>query len=222
MKTTTLLLSLGLITSSSATVLTFSTNPASANGSDVPIDYGDRVTSTSDGLGLYGSSQGFTPNILTDFSGNDASLWTSDYSDLSDVYYNETEGGDLSLNFQADPGFLVRLHSFDIGAWQPGSPDNPTIDNVTVSTNGIVLFTMSNVIVSETTATNLVFPVPLAAENLSIVLDTSGLGNSSDNIALDNVTFSQAAAPVPEPSSSLLLVGALAISLGLTRCRSNV
>ena len=43
------------------------------------------------------------------------------------------------------------------------------------------------------------------ANSLSIEIDLTGLGGSSDNIGIDNISFVQQTAAVPEPSSLLLV-----------------
>jgi hypothetical protein len=59
---------------------------------------------------------------------------------------------------------------------------------------------------------------------ITIVVDSTGLGGSTDNIGLDNITFSESevTAGVPEPGSLILVSLGAPILYLLLRRRSHV
>jgi hypothetical protein len=206
-------------------ILTFDLNVA-GNVAMNPA-YGNRVASMSDAAGTYGMfGSGFTPNVTVSYAGattsNGLTRWTTDYGDLVNVLENENDGEDrMTITLTADPGFLVRLYSFDLAGW-PNS--DYTLRNVFVkdaANNN--LFSQSDVLVKGAGAaprhTSLTF-APLVGSTLQIYIDLSGLGGNSDNIGIDNIAFDQVAdTAVPEPATWLSLGAGLAI-LSAARRRS--
>ena len=71
--------------------------------------------------------------------------------------------------------------------------------------NGNVLWSQTNAEIDSTTHTSFDFVDGIFANSLSIEIDLTGLGASSDNIGIDNVSFVQQTAAVPEPSSLLII-----------------
>ncbi|MEJ7619110.1 MAG: hypothetical protein WKF30_19535 [Pyrinomonadaceae bacterium] len=97
--------------SASAETLTF---PTDFNFQDNDPNYGDRLPGT--------------PNVVVDYGPASAvpRRWTTNYGDLTGVLFEDNDGfGILEITFTADPGFLVTLSSFDMGAW----PDTDRIIN---------------------------------------------------------------------------------------------
>ena len=174
--------------------------------------YGDRVVTSPDANGhaydIFGLST--TPNVEASYSALDPNLWTTGYGDLTNVYYDETDGStEFSLTLDADAGFEVGLLGFDVAAFDGIDISVPEIE--IRDGNGNVLFSQTTALISSSTHTSFDFTGGIFANSLTIEIDLTGLGGASDNIGIDNVSFVQAA--VPEPSS--LLVLGLAVT-GLT------
>lgn len=185
-----------------ATVLTFDITGA-ADGSVMPQSYGDNVTATTMGNFSYGSAHGFTPDITTSYVGlggqADLNWWSNGYGDLTNVIEYEPDGAPgFSVDLLASSG-LVELHGFDMGNW--GS--DITVASVKVMSGTNTLFSQSNVFLpGGSTHVDFDFTTPLSAASMSIVIDLTGLGGSSDNVGLDNIAFGQA---VPEPTTMAIL-----------------
>jgi hypothetical protein len=128
-----------------ATVLTFDTGLT--NGAIMPQTYGDQVVSTISGTFSYGAAGGFTPIIAVDYTSPDAPLdlnfWTTGYSDLVNILENEPDGENgYTVRLTADPGFLVRLDSFDLGNFGGAV----TLAGIRVQDGlGNLLFSLSNI-----------------------------------------------------------------------------
>jgi hypothetical protein len=196
-----------------ATVLTFDITGLT-DFFPAPQAYGDNVTSATMGAFSYGTTGGFTPNITTTYGNTQPTLWTTGYGDLSNVLFEDQDNtGVLNITFSADPGFLVRLHSFDLAAYNPAFGSDPTITSVTVFNSlNVALFTRANASISEITRTPFTFATPLSDTSLRIEIDARNLGGLNDDIGADNITFSQS---IPEPSAVALLTfgfGALSLS----------
>lgn len=192
-----------------ATILTFDATGI-FNGAVLDQNYGDRVTGPSNAFGSYGTTDGnYTPNVLVDNGLMQARLWTTGYGNLTNVFYEDQDGVDLSFTLTADSGFLVRLQSFDLASF--GAVGTITPEAVSVRDgSGNLLFALDSLTVSST-ARNTLTP-QVAASQLVVTIRASALGLSSDNVALDNITFSQEAAPtdgVPEPGTWATVAGAL-------------
>jgi len=169
--------------------------------------YGDGVVSSPDSNGhTYDGitpDSSTTPNVEVSYTAVDPNLWTTGYGDLTNVYYDETDFSDgFSLRLTADAGFEVGLFGFDAAAFfgDEIAPEVAITDG-----NGNVLWSQTNAEIDSTTHTSFDFVDGIFANSLSIEIDLTGLGGSSDNIGIDNISFVQQTAAVPEPSSLLLV-----------------
>ena len=178
------------------TVLTFDISGI-ANFQAAPQGYGDNVTSSTMGSFSYGAAQGFTPNVTVAYGNSTPTLWTTQYGDLTNVLFENSDNtGVLNITLTAGPGVTVRLHSFDLAAYAPNFSSDPTINSVTVyDVADTVVFSQNNVPVSRTARTPFVFDPPLASGRLRIEVNALNLGALNDDIAADNITFSQTGAP---------------------------
>lgn len=196
----------------SASVLTFESTTFSGNGNGVDSDYGDRITATTMGNFSYGGAGGFTPNIEVSYlgsSGTGLSHWTTGYNDLIGVAYHETDfENSFTIQLSADAGILAQLNGFDLGNFGGAAVVLPTVQ--VLGSGGAILFSETNVSLDPNVDPHLSFdfPTPLESSELTISIDTTGLGGNSDNIGIDNIGFSQ----IPEPSSAIFVTLA---SLGL-------
>ena len=177
------------------TVLTFLIT-GMGNGVPLPQDYGDRVTAATMGTYDYGGSGTFTPNVLVSHGGPTEGLdhWVNGYNDLLDVALNDVDGeAYLRLALQADAGYRVSLHGFDIGNWGGAI----TLPAIRVRDEHGLVYEELNVPLEQKSSTNehnAVFAPPLQGQVLVIELDLTGLGGQSDNVGIDNVWFRQDAA----------------------------
>ena len=183
---------------STASVLTFDIDPLS-NFLAIDQDYGDSITAITDGGFSYGADEGFTPNVNVSYGADDPSLWGTGYGNLTNVLFEDTDiTGVLEITFTADPGYMVNLHGFELASFS----GDRTIDLVDISGTSS-LFSQMDVAVSGSTSTAFDFTTPLQANEFTIQIDARNLGNRNDDIAIDNIVFSQVS--IPEPSSTLLL-----------------
>ncbi len=181
------------------------------DGDFLDENYGDRVTTTTSGNFTYGSTGGFTPNVEVAYNGaDDLSLWTTGYNELTNVAYFEPESGaGYSITFTADPGYFVSLLSFNLGNFGV----SVTLPNLQVQNQlGDILFNQDDVVLNSSSGSSSFFDLGTSATGaeLTLFIDTTGLGGNSDNVGIDNIVFSQVA--VPEPSSVLLAI------LGMSAC----
>lgn len=205
-----------------AAVLTFDITEASlgtwvGNFTDVPQDYGDRISAFSITSGantyVYGSAEGLTPNIEIGYGPelSDIALWDSNYGDLERIAYPDNDGaGLLEITLTADPGYQVNLHGFDVAGWNRA---DYTIDLVEVEGDAGILFTATDSPIAGVgpSHTDVDFASPLMARTMTVRFDSTNLGSFSDNIGVDNITFSQSEAVViPVPGALSLLALALA------------
>jgi len=195
----------------SATVLTFDISGGVPNHENMPQDYGDNVAAALQGGHSYGvGAEGFTPNVVVDYGapGEDPALWTTGYGDLTNVYFNDTDGDTtFTTRFTADAGYVVNLLSFEMASFLTGGQ---TIQGFTIRDVGAntVLFTQGSTFITGATH-NLFSFTGVSANTLELVVNLTGLGGVSDDIGIDNVTFSQSAvvAGVPEPSVWAIMIG---------------
>jgi hypothetical protein len=204
---------LGASTLQAATILTFDVTGI-ANFNTAPPAYGDNVSGASDATGSYGTTNGvYTPNVTVAYGspGEDPSLWTTGFGDLTNIQFNDLDGDTtLTITWTADPGYQVTLLSFDLASFVSGGQTlaNPAI---TISDG------LSNVLWTQTGpqavsgATHNSFAPGVTASELRLVVNLTGLGSLSDDVGIDNIAFSQSAqsiAPVPEPGTLWLTIGA--------------
>lgn len=208
-----------------ATVLTFDQDPPVADFDPVDQGYGDRVTSTSmPGNFGYGSAGGFTPNVVTSYgpAGSDPNLWTTGYGSRTNVLFEDNDNfGILRVTLTADPGYAVSLSSFLMSAYNPAFASPPTINYIRVLGPGDVeLFRQNNAAISETTFTTFDFSVsPLAGQSIAIEFNSANLGGLSDDIAFDDITFSQVV--VPEPTAAVAALAGLTVAGARRRRRGT-
>lgn len=196
-----------------ATVLTFDVNGI-ADFAPVNQGYGDRVNGSSDSTGSYGNIGGtWTPNVLVDYgsSGEDPSLWTSDYGSLNNVYFNDLDGDTtLTLTLTADAGYNVILQSFDMASYLTAGQ---TVAGIHVYRGSEVapVWSQGSTLASGSTFTPIAINggAGIQGQQLKLVLDLTGLGSVSDDVGIDNVAFSQTSA-VPEPATIMVTAAGLA------------
>lgn len=179
------------------------------------LSYGDRVSVFGPG---YGNAGGATPNVVVDFVDMRAgvgtpelssfSLWFSGYGSLQNALGHGNFNVPGQVRFHADPGHVVTLQSFQIGAWSAGSyPDS----RVWITDHqGQVLFDTGTLTYGNNQT--LLFQ-PMASSVGTLTLHINDLGD----LGLDNVVFAQS--PVPEPGSYLLMAGGLLALGGLVKRR---
>lgn len=191
------------------------------NSVAVDRNYGDRVTDAIDGNGhaydiITGNGLGNTPNVEVSYTGGSPDLWTTGYGDLENVLYDENDGSTgFGIVFTADPGYQVGIFEFDMASFL----QDPTIPGVSIlDSNNNVLWSSGSPVISGTTRT--AFSTGgVFSNSLTLAVDLTGLGGSSDNIGIDNIQFGQRA--IPEPSAmSLLLLGVAGSMLRRRRQRA--
>ncbi|MFM1770604.1 MAG: hypothetical protein RJA22_3133 [Verrucomicrobiota bacterium] len=159
-----------------------------------PQSYGDRITNTAQNGFRYELTGGATPNVEVSYLNPGA--WSTGYGNLTNLVYVRSPGP-LEITLAADPGFEVRLHGFDLGAW---FQTNLVLGSLRVTDlGGSILYAQENLLVQGQpgTRTSLSFTNPLHARVVRIVIDSSNLGSSGlQNIGIDNLLFSQAMVPV--------------------------
>lgn len=203
--------------------------------SDIPSDYGDRVTGPSvavpGGQFLYTEAgEGYTPNVGIDIAGGGATatdpqarLWALSFGDLRNVVFGEAASQVLTVRLTAEPGFEAALYGFDLA----GYPQRDwTIASVQVWAGASLLFEQRDAFIRgaagpDPAHTAFAFSSPLVGAELLIRIDYSNLAPSrQDNIGFDNLRFGQLPpSPVPEPATAWMMLAALL--LGWLRCRDG-
>jgi len=202
----------GLVASSQATILTFDIDNNGA-GQLLQGEYGDNVTTATMGSFHYDVSNGTTPDVTTSYLGQGAQAelnwWSTGYSDLTNVAEYEPDGAPgYSITLTAAAGWNVVLNGFDLGNFG----GEITVPSITVLGDGnAVLAQFNNFVLtaSNTAHSPFSFGPALQGQSLTINFDLTGLGGNSDNVGIDNISFNQVAALVPEPAT----MGALAIGI---------
>jgi hypothetical protein len=196
-------LSCPMATQSGATILTF--DGIGISQVDIPDDYGDRVTTTTDPVTgyMYGMGNGFTPNIILEYQPTNTAapftLWPTGYGDLTNVLGHGAFSILGEVILRPDPGFQVVLNSFDVAAWLVGRAGQVRVLDET----GATLFDSGSITLPGQGSgfTTFLSGSPIvSASALRIQLFAFG------DLGLDNVNFDQ----VPEPSTALLLGTGLA------------
>lgn len=202
------LLACSLSTGVNATILTFD-GATLENLAVFPTTYGERVTTTDDLVNFfqYGLGNGFTPNISISYTviGNTAGFSHEQlgYGDLTNVLTHSDFGVNGEIRLTPDPGYEVRLNSFDVAAWTGDPQGTGSFPSSRVQILDVVaranLFD-SGIFTAEFTAGRYTYPTgPISsASGLIIVLDNFG------DLAVDNINFDQVAV-VPAPAGIWLL-----------------
>ncbi len=197
-----------------ATVLTFGLEQLS--NSVLNLNYGRRVTATSDAVGSYLADRGFTPNVVVSYAAQAGGNYGAhelfyhlhgDWSG-SGLIYNADGNENWSVTFTADPGYKVTLHGLHLSrfAWS-GNGILPGIS--IVNENNQVLYSAANVDVGWPAPFALDFGAGHSGSTLTIRMDM-GTNPATGAIAFDDITFSQAAAPPTistQPFSQTATVG---------------
>jgi hypothetical protein len=185
-----------------ATVLTF-------NMPNGPINqaYGDRVTnSIMDGF-TYGVAEGFTPNVVVSYGPTtpidaDVKVLSPGYGTLTKALYpDRDEVGRLEVTLTADPGYGVRLHSWDMAAFTTAFTTNPMINELRVVVDGTNAALLTNVEISRTDRTSFDYSAsPFIGQTIVLMFDAVNLyqvgWEHSDDIAFGNIVISQPATGV--------------------------
>jgi hypothetical protein len=203
----------------SATELIFEGDPGlpiqALDGTNA-AQYGDRVTSTAQDGYFYGLAEGPTPNIIVRYGTNpDASTFhpwnTTGYGDLvNTVYgYGGPDNAVSEFSLIADPGYVVRLHSFDMGGYFFADRSISSLTILDGADNP--LYSIGQTVIQGvhdgTAHTTFSFPTPLEASTIKIRVDQQVTPDTY--VGFDNVVFSQA---VPEPATvALAIASALAL-----------
>jgi PEP-CTERM motif-containing protein len=134
--------------------------------------------------------------------------WDTQYSNLTNVAYGGSNDltGVSEIAFIPAAGYSVTVNAFDLGAWPQTARDTQA--------------TIYDSAYNELDSTGPITVQGNASSNISFgQTNANGLiiqwGPSAYNVGLDNLGFTvQTAAPVPEPSTVLLLASGLAGILG--------
>ena len=99
----------------------------------------------------------------------------------------------LEITLTADPGQSVRLLGFDLAGYFSA---DYTLNSVKViDGTSVELFSTTNFdLAGERTRVDF-SAAPLQSSQLTIEVDATNLGNSSDNVGIDNISFEQVSAP---------------------------
>lgn len=205
-----LLIGIFFLSAARATVLTFDGIGSGQGVSQVPDDYGDRVTGTTDtSTGyMYGEGNGFTPSVVVEYNSNTVtpfSLFGTNYGDLANVLGHNFFNVQGEVVLRPDSGSSVILNSFDVGGWNDGPwPDSRIL---VLDDGDAVLFDSGLITVA---AGHLTFPGDTISSNSALRIQLFDYGN----LGLDNVNFDQVMIPIP--AAAWLLASALGL-LGWVR-----
>ncbi|MGJ3241800.1 MAG: hypothetical protein ACFE0O_02415 [Opitutales bacterium] len=193
-----------------------------SSGATLSQDYGDNIAATIQDGFAYGSDYGFTPNVSVEYGGGPdpvdgyAVFWGPDFGDLDNVVEAESEPNGLQIRLVAEPGYQVALHGFDLAGWPEA---DYTINAVRVrGSDDAILFESLNTFIAGAgpAHTSFDFATAWLSSTIKIEWDSSNLGGSSDNIGIDNISFSQVA--IPEPATALF-AGLIGLGVGVVRSR---
>lgn len=167
-------------TNEGSTILTFD------YAGSFDLEYGNRVKSATEGSFTYGGSGVFSPSIEVAYSS--VAKFTSGYGDLINVIY--ASFGPLNVALHPDPGYSVRLNSFDLATF---TSTDDIINSISITDDdGNLLFSQSNPTIPTEGHLTLDFsPNGILANGLTIRIDSTNLGSTSDNIGIDNISFDQ-------------------------------
>lgn len=209
-----------------ATILTWDQVDGIFDRENVPDFHGDFVASSPEANEIYGvGPEGFTPNVAVSYFDDGTGVsnldwWTTGFGDHVNVLFNDDDGDAFfGMRLTADPGWQVSLESFELSSFL----QNLSTD-VQVSNPSGVIFDSGEFLASQSDGHYDFAPAnSWVGQWIEINVDTSRLGSVSDDIGLDNVTFSQFLTPrprppsgdVPLPAAAWLLLGGLGALAGL-------
>jgi hypothetical protein len=174
--------------------------------------FGDRVNSTTDpnGFGTYGQGNGFTPNVVADYTGpNHRLVAVSGANGGGYVFATSFHGSQHIFTLTADSGFNVLLNSVTVkNSDIPGITQNESFE-VWADGNHLTTFDFTY---NDQAPVTFSF-AGLIAQTISIISDSAFAGLSAAN-------FDQVANTVPIPGA-LPLFGAGLAGLGFARWRKT-
>lgn len=175
--------------------------------------YGDRVNNTTDpnGYGTYGVGNGFTPNVIVDYTGPNHRLVAVQPQEGGGYAFGTSfHGSQYTITLSADAGFNVRLNSVTIK--NTDIPNTPQTETFQVWADGTHLTSLDFTYDNAVDPTDFTFS--LLAHSISIIADSAFVGIAALNF--DQV----AVAATPIPAALPLFASGLA-GLGFARWRRN-
>ena len=162
---------------------------------DLDASYGQRITSATMGSFSYVGAGSFTPGIVVDYLPAGSMVHAiGDYGLLQHVVYkNDFFATPFEIQLSADAGQEVQLLGFDLAGY---SPSDYMLNSVKVldDVNGELFSELNFHVAGERTRVDF-SGAPLRSRRITIQIDSTNLGSSSDNVAIDNISFEQVAAP---------------------------
>jgi hypothetical protein len=185
---------------SHATVLTFE-GVSVANAQALPQTYGDNVSSAGpDANGhLYAVGNGFTPNIQLSYGpGTDVRYW----NDAAWPKVAYLVGTVNDFTFTPDPGFGVKINSFDLVDYPDYGGGHTNTWTVYKDAIAVANILGSGTVVLPPNQTASITTGLAPYMGTTILRITQVTQEVGDDLALDNLNFDQV---VPEPSAATLL-----------------
>lgn len=171
------------------TVLTFQVDGVS-DVSQINPAYGDFVSSSQSGTFHYAGGGNYTPNVAAEYYSS-LRYSSTGFGTLRNVLYTGAEG--ISVVLKADSGKEVMLRGFDLAARYRVE----TVASVTIFDEDLkVIYSETDVVVPMVGRLHFdLTAAPPISGTLIVRVDLSNLGNYKDDVAIDNVSFSQ----IPNP-----------------------
>ncbi len=167
-----------------------------APGSALPQAYGDRVAAAVQGGYKYGTTGGYTPNVVADYgtNGNAVICEGAGYGTLQDVITTANRVP-FQMALTADPGYQVSLSFLDLGAYNRHDWVIRNLSVVDGVSNKVLYTTNSQNIRGYANGTypysHFIFSTPLTATQLVIRYDASNITTVGASVGIGGVTFSQ-------------------------------